>query len=1529
MLYTRDILYQKLIVPALLVLFLLLSVVGYGQNNEDCPSCHDCTATAQPIFSQFPYDTIRICAGGDTTIHIGYDLHNDIVIAAQEPRIDSAERMFISESSPNYGICNNGDCTNYSPIIYSGYSGIIDSVNDIKYVRLNIEHALIQDLNINLSCQNGQNRQKASILNFGGSGFTVNSRCVTADIPSGWLISSDDFFQFGEPNPNFTSSDYCDLTLNPPGKGYDYCWSSSTDPTISYASGTNSRVYETPNYDDQFTIIASTGLSQIYKPDQGFENLIGCPINGTWQIEIFDGWANHFNGYLFDWEIVFDDGVLQPAGNSVNGAAVLTADGQVDTNFDVSNFSEGDSTIVFTAPMVTQNDTLTRTLQLYDSTARCWYDREFTVVVMAPEGRKEIRSICMGEKQLLVAECDNGNGKIYQNFDEASAGGDTWHSHSISYPYDGPANSEITSEMNVLSNFPIRSKVFSAGRKVKLGNNNNETGSMKSVPMVLNQPFSVLVRAKGWGSLNTGSSNPKKTKVNVVVDKDMVTQQVQSFETEHPYCWPGTDAYSDYLLPFNGASASSTITVETVNNGGQYDTRAFVDYVETKGVGCTFHWSDGTNNWGNDSIGQTITVSPSQTTTYYVTVTPPGGGCVRVDTFEVRVNQNPDIHISPLSNVCPNVGTVSVTATIQNETQPNYIYTWQSEGLTFTSTNPTSSISSTNTSTATIPDPPSSCGENYSIYVTVTDDNGCIGADTTTISVQDPAAPVITASAEETVNLGCNPTAEQLAAPTFTVNDPCEGNFTLTDVDDSGAQDGTGACEKTRTWTANYTNACDQSATQKVVTYNWKVSESAPVITASTEETVNLGCNPTAEQLAAPTFTVADPCEGTFALNDDHITDSGEQDGSGSCEKTRTWTANYTNACDQSATQKVVTYNWTEDHTPPTVSVLPDFVVIGCDESAKPNPFTDIDALNTAGAGISDECGNVSLEGYQDAPATGTCPITIVRTYTVEDNCGNQSIINQNIIIQIPNEFTITAVDTADTVTCFSMAESSRITLPIVKDACGQNAQLTQESPISSGLDGSCEGIVTYTYNYLNCAGKDTSWTFTYYILLPETIAGVPNDQTRSVSCWEDVIRPQAPSIQDVCDNEITVTFIDSVATIQDNADTVVFRFKYEDCAGNDSIWKYTYIIQPDVFDPFQNDGTSVNCISDIEQPTLPTREVCNNPVTLDFLEYRGGIVNGCGDSIYVYTYTVNGQSHEWLYTYHVSPMDFDMPDNGSTIVECVADAIATNIPLPTVTDYCGRELTPETNVQIDTNLTNNCTGTIVFKYTYKDCANHSHIWMFTYNIQHITPPHQAGEVSTSVSVECLTDAIEPSAEMLPIVVDVCGNEIEDPVPTVNTTWEEGQENCVGTKTYTYKYRDCANLEYEWVFTYNINHVTPPSQDGEVAISADVECVSDAVAPSGTMLPVVKDICGNILEAPVPTSDTIWTESRTNCEGAIIFTYTYTDCDDLEYEWAYTYTIEMPDEIAGVPAAGGTDVPCLVDVAAPPAPVITDICGRT
>ena len=566
--YTQYTFYQKLIVPVLLVLFLLLSVVGYGQNDQGCPGCNDCTNTVDSIVSKLDIpDTV--CAGSTNIYTIGYDTTKDIVIVSLEPRIDSAERMFIPDGLP----CGeDNSCVYSSPITFSGFKDTIHSANDIKYVRLNIEHSRAAELNIRLKCPS-PNNTTVNILFPDIDDFPESNICFQESDFQGW-IGWNDFTtlydwnnaELGDANESSIYS--CDSNSygNEYGTGWNYCWSSNnsflTEANYAFDDG---RIYrELENgygvlqnnllelENNRYSFIPSNivELTHFYHPDENFQLFDGCPINGTWTIEIIDLYEDDHNGYLFDWEIVFDESVLTPAGNSVNSAAVLTTGGQADTNF-VVTFGTSDSTIIFHAPIVTHDTTITDTLRLFDPVTHCWYDTVFTVVVMAPTGEKKHVEICAGGSITLEANCDNGNSNFSENFDEINTGGDTWHSNSHTidgHTYHGPGRKPIDSipeYLSALSGFQTFSKVYPAGGKVKLGMGDT-IGSMTSVPLNLTNPFSVQIRAKGWGSEPTSTNPPKKTKMNVVVDIGMDTQQERSFETDPAYHWPGTEAYRNY-----------------------------------------------------------------------------------------------------------------------------------------------------------------------------------------------------------------------------------------------------------------------------------------------------------------------------------------------------------------------------------------------------------------------------------------------------------------------------------------------------------------------------------------------------------------------------------------------------------------------------------------------------------------------------------------------------------------------------------------------------------------------------------------------------------------------------------------------------------------------------------------------------------------------------------------------------------------------------------------------------------------------
>ena len=301
------------------------------------------------------------------------------------------------------------------------------------------------------------------------------------------------------------------------------------------------------------------------------------------------------------------------------------------------------------------------------------------------------------------------------------------------------------------------------------------------------------------------------------------------------------------------------------------------------------------------------------------------------------------------------------------------------------------------------------------------------------------------------------------------------------------------------------------------------------------------------------------------------------------------------------------------------------------------------------------------------------------------------------------------------------------------------------------------------------------------------------------------------------------------------------------------------------------------------------------------------------GTRVYTYSYTdCSGLVSYWTYTYTIDMSTLPVvPADGSSIVECLVDAVAPTTPV--VIDVCGNNIIPVLESTVDTPDPLTCEGTRVYTYSYTDCSGLVSYWTYTYTIDVTTLPVVSADGSSTV--ECLVDAVAPTT---PVVTDVCGNNI---VPVLESTVDTPDPlTCEGTRVYTYSYTDCSGLVSYWTYTYTIDLTTAPvvPTDG----SSTVECLADAIAPT---TPVVNDLCGNIitpvLESMVDTPDPL------TCEGTRVYTYSYTDCAGNVTYWLYTYTIDLISTPA-VPANGSSIVACAAEALPPSTPIVNDQCGN-
>lgn len=145
-----------------------------------------------------------------------------------------------------------------SDIIFSNFvpGSTVTSESNFESIFVNMEHSFMGDITISIICPSGD--QMTMHQQQGGGTY------------------------LGEPVDG-------DSPLIIPGVGYDYWW--APDATNGTWAAESAGV--------------STLPSGTYSSVQPWSNLIGCPLNGAWTLQICDLWGID-NGVVFDWTINFD-----------------------------------------------------------------------------------------------------------------------------------------------------------------------------------------------------------------------------------------------------------------------------------------------------------------------------------------------------------------------------------------------------------------------------------------------------------------------------------------------------------------------------------------------------------------------------------------------------------------------------------------------------------------------------------------------------------------------------------------------------------------------------------------------------------------------------------------------------------------------------------------------------------------------------------------------------------------------------------------------------------------------------------------------------------------------------------------------------------------------------------------------------------------------------------------------------------------------------------------------------------------------
>ena len=232
-------------------------------DNNDCNSAnlpdYVVFISTYPDFSLLSPE-FELCVGGSDTLGVNWyfpsipfeaDSVNEWITQpwVDLPDADLGGALFIPDDQTE---CFSDELT------FSNFNNdaTITNVSDLDFFYINFEHSFMGDLSITFICPNGQS---IAVHQQGGGGT--------------WL---------GEP-----IDDDGDLD---PGVGYDYWWS----PAATLGT-----------WEDEGLASGGTLPSGTYQSTQSWDALLGCPLNGTWTVEVCDSWASD-NGYIFDWGMAFN-----------------------------------------------------------------------------------------------------------------------------------------------------------------------------------------------------------------------------------------------------------------------------------------------------------------------------------------------------------------------------------------------------------------------------------------------------------------------------------------------------------------------------------------------------------------------------------------------------------------------------------------------------------------------------------------------------------------------------------------------------------------------------------------------------------------------------------------------------------------------------------------------------------------------------------------------------------------------------------------------------------------------------------------------------------------------------------------------------------------------------------------------------------------------------------------------------------------------------------------------------------------------
>ena len=742
------------------------------------------------------------------------------------------------------------------------------------------------------------------------------------------------------------------------------------------------------------------------------------------------------------------------------------------------------------------------------------------------------------------------------------------------------------------------------------------------------------------------------------------------------------------------------------------------------------------------------------------------------------------------------------------------------------------------------------CGIEIIRTFTATDDCGNETSTTQTITITDQESPVLfNVPADATVECDNIPVPAEVVA-----TDDCS------DVTVEFDQSNGFGCPYTivRTWSA--TDECGNTTT---------ATQTLTVVDTTLPEFQDPPADMTVEcdQIPEPSEAFAiDNCSDITMDFSELITDGCPY------QIIRTWVA--TDACGNAAshTQTISII----DTQAPTLNNVPADIMTDCGEAPAPAAVTATDNCSTNLVVVFDE--NVN---------STSCPISITRTWTVTDACGNIAQATQNIVINDEDAPVLSELPENMTVECDNIPSAPEVT---ATDNC---ADVTVE--FNEIISDGCPYTITRTWSSIDDCENEV--THTQVLTVVDTQAPVfTNIPADFEAQCGDLPAIETPDVSDNCSVDLDIVYNEEV--INESCPLIIERsWTTMDGCGNVSTATQLITFNDDiapVMTGVPSDET-VECDSIPAFPNVTAEDNCDNNPSVEIEEVIFG--QGCNYEI-VRTFTATdacGNSSQEIQTIFVvdtqAPVASNEPAN--ITIEC-GDELPTDEP--SFTDNCDSDLI----VTFSSDPIEAPCGEIVVKQwmAVDDCGNTTIVNQII-TITDTTAPEVIG--LENVNIDCSDDL--PTAA--PEFSDICDEQL-----SISMT-EEVEENACGyilTRTWTAT-DDCSNS------TSSAQVITVTDNNSpEITAPEDLTVECDAIPAAGN--PIASDLCDEELDI---------TFEETISDGCpYVITRTWTATDDCGNSSSATQVIDVIDSIepvlSGVPADATISCESI-----PEAPVVTAI----